>query len=317
MWKLDVGQKDLIVARYLSGESSAHIARDFDIHPTNIRGILRRRGVQMRTNREAQTRLPLNHEAFDILTPEAAYWCGFIAADGAICQRSGAAEVAIVLACKDEGHLRKFRDFLGSAHALTPVASAGYQGSTGSVRFSVRSQRLADRLTELGVKAGPVANELASSRDFWRGVVDGDGWVTTDAANPRLDVVGYPYLLNPFVAFLASHGIEGPSVRPHKSISRIVFSSFSAIRTADILWRDCTVSLDRNHDAAIAVAAATPRAVVHGEAHGNSKLTAHDVQEIRRLYEGGGISHRQMGALFGVSHGAIGAVLRGKTWVAA
>ena len=84
MWKLDVGQKDLIVARYLSGESSAHIARDFGIHSTNIRGILRRRGVQMRTNSEAQTRLPLNHEAFDVLTPEAAYWCGFIAADGTV-----------------------------------------------------------------------------------------------------------------------------------------------------------------------------------------------------------------------------------------
>jgi len=317
MWKLDAAQKDSIVARYLSGEPSPQIARDFGIDPTNIRGILRRRGVRMRTNSEAQTRLPLNHEAFDVLTPEAAYWCGFIAADGTICQRSGAAEVAIVLARKDAGHLRKFRDFLGSGHAITPVAPGGYPGSTGSVRFSVRSQRLANRLTELGVKSGPVANELASSRDFWRGVVDGDGWVTTDAANPRLGIVGYPYLLGPFVAFLTGHGIVGPSVRPHKSISQVECKSLSAIRTADILWRDCTVSLDRKHEAALAVAAATPQTTVHGEAHGNSKLTACDAQEIRRLYESGETSHRQLGALFGVSHGAIGAVLRGKTWVAA
>ena len=253
MWKLSAADKDAIVERYLRGESSPQIARDYSIDATNIRGILRRRGVRMRTNSEAQTHLSLNHAALDVLTPAAAYWCGFIAADGTICRRSGSAEVAVVLARKDEGHLRKFRDFLGSGHALTPVAQPDYPGSAGTVRFSVRSQRLADRLTELGVKAGPVAPELAASRDFWRGVVDGDGWITADAADPRLEVVGDPYLLNPFVAFLAAYDITGPALRPHKSIQRVAYGGFTAVRAVELLYQGYPVGLERKVAAALAI----------------------------------------------------------------
>lgn len=50
-----------------------------------------------------------------------------------------------------------------------------------------------------------------------------------------------------------------------------------------------------------------------GEANVNSKLTDHDVEVIliiRKL----GFSQTEIGKMFNVSHGTIGAILRGETW---
>lgn len=52
---------------------------------------------------------------------------------------------------------------------------------------------------------------------------------------------------------------------------------------------------------------------VTGERHGMSKLTADQVAEIRRL-RSSGQTHRAIGKQFGVSHAAIGYIVRGKSW---
>ena len=114
----------------------------------------------------------------------ARYWAGFLFADGTIVRRTGSPEVAVVLAEKDVAHVEKLRSFLGSDPAITRIRKeqqrGNFGGASGTVRFSVRSERLVGRLEHAGMVAnqGRVACvELAHSADFWRGVVDGDGWV--------------------------------------------------------------------------------------------------------------------------------------------
>lgn len=51
-----------------------------------------------------------------------------------------------------------------------------------------------------------------------------------------------------------------------------------------------------------------------GEAHPMAKLTAIDVERIRALYAKGGVSHRQLGEVFGVSGTQIGLIVRGMRW---
>ena len=51
-----------------------------------------------------------------------------------------------------------------------------------------------------------------------------------------------------------------------------------------------------------------------GERHPSAKLTAEDVREIRRLYESGNTSHARLAARYGVSPGAVGAVVRRECW---
>lgn len=55
-------------------------------------------------------------------------------------------------------------------------------------------------------------------------------------------------------------------------------------------------------------------AVARGEANGYSKLTANDVQEIRRLYATGSYTHKQLGDMFGISKSNTGCIIRREAW---
>lgn len=51
-----------------------------------------------------------------------------------------------------------------------------------------------------------------------------------------------------------------------------------------------------------------------GERNGASHLTAVDVAAIRAAYAAGGVSHRVLGARYGVHYTAIGKITRGQRW---
>ena len=51
-----------------------------------------------------------------------------------------------------------------------------------------------------------------------------------------------------------------------------------------------------------------------GEAHGQSKLTDENVLQIRERYAAGGVTLVALGAAYGVTNVAVGAVVRGVTW---
>ena len=119
----------------------------------------------------------LRQDAFDELTPDAAYWIGFLFADGSVVGRGESAVVQTRLSECDREHLVKLRSFLGSTHKIGAAPAGNYGGyrSRPSVRLSVPAGRLARRLLSLGRYEGPIDSTLIRSRDFWRGVVDGDG----------------------------------------------------------------------------------------------------------------------------------------------
>lgn len=51
-----------------------------------------------------------------------------------------------------------------------------------------------------------------------------------------------------------------------------------------------------------------------GEKHGHSKLTEPEVIEMRKCYAVGGLSHRDIATMFGISKSQTGHILRGKYW---
>lgn len=51
-----------------------------------------------------------------------------------------------------------------------------------------------------------------------------------------------------------------------------------------------------------------------GETHGTAKLTELEVREIRKRYAAGGVTHRQLGELYGVHHTVVGRIVRRKHW---
>ncbi|NJP30536.1 hypothetical protein [Micromonospora thermarum] len=96
-----------------------------------------------------------------------------------------------------------------------------------------------------------------ASRDFWRGVVDGDGSIgiyrrprSIAATMPQFRLVGQRRVLEAFLGFLRTRGIVGLSVRPHKSIFTVGTTCGPAERIVALLYADATVALSRKAETA-------------------------------------------------------------------
>jgi hypothetical protein len=239
----------------------------------------------------------LNHEAFDIVTNDAAYWIGFLFADGSVIkQQKGAPQVQLRLSEVDRVHLEKFRHFLDSTHAIgtSPPGNFGGYQSRASARYTVSSRRLAGRLLEMGRYEGPIAPELTTSRHFWRGVVDGDGSIfILKTGYSSINLVGSQRLLEAFLQFLTERNLSGRmTIRPHKSIHGLSTAGYLAELIIDELYRNATTALDRK------AAAAAP---IIESVRARRIQIANDVDELRRRYEAGA-TLVELGRHYGVSN---------------
>jgi hypothetical protein len=246
------------------------------------------------------TRRLVNHHAFDVITNDAAYWIGFLFADGSVIQQQkGAPVVQLRLSEVDRAHVENFRQFLGSTHAITtsPPGNFGGYRSRASVRFALNSRRLAERLLEMGRYEGPIAPELAVSRHFWRGVVDGDGSVyVLKTGYTGISLVGSQRLLDAFLGFLRERNLSGRmTVSPHKSIHEVSTAGHLAELIIDELYRNATTALARK------VAAAGP---IIASVRARRIQAANDADELRQRYEAGA-TLIELGRHYGVSNVAI------------
>jgi hypothetical protein len=238
----------------------------------------------------------INHKAFDEITDDSAYWIGFLFADGSVIrQQKGAPVVQLRLSEVDRGQVEKFRNFLGSTHAIStspPGNFGGYQ-SRASVRFAANSQGLAARLLQLGRYEGPVAAELTESRHFWRGVVDGDGsiWISK-RGYVGFSLVGSQRLLEEFLGFLKKRSLaRRMTISPDKSIYQVSTAGHLAELIIDELYRNAPVALDRK--------AAAARPVIESVRARRIQI-ANDVDELRLRYEAGA-TLVELGQHYGVS----------------
>jgi hypothetical protein len=239
----------------------------------------------------------VNHEAFDVVTNDVAYWIGFLFADGCVFHKeNGGLTIQLRLSEVDRGHVEKFRQFLRSTHAITadpPGNFGGYQ-SRASVRFAVSSRRLAERLLEMGRYEGPIAPELAASRHFWRGVVDGDGsiWISK-RGYVGFSLVGSQRLLEAFLGFLEKRNLaRRMTISPDKSIYQVSTAGHLAELIIDELYRNAPMALDRK--------AAAARPVIES-VRARRIQVADDVDELRLRYEAGA-TLVELGQHYGVSN---------------
>src|SRR5882757_9667965 len=79
--KITEDQKVLMVELYASGESTAKIGQRLQVSDSSVNIYLHRLGVVLRGPRPKRQ---IRHDAFGELTPDAAYWIGFLFADGSV-----------------------------------------------------------------------------------------------------------------------------------------------------------------------------------------------------------------------------------------
>jgi transposase-like protein len=257
--KVTEDQKTLMIELYRSGDSTLQVARRLQISPTTVNHRLHCSGIALRGPRETSVKCRLRHDAFDELTTDSTYWIGFLFADGSVsgCGQSGRVQVRV--SEHDSDHLVKLRTFLGSTHTIGAAPAGNYGGyqSRPSVRFSVRSDQLAQRLLSLGRYEGTINDSLTQSRDFWRGVVDGDGSLGFLATGyPYFGLVGSRRLLESFLFFLESNALAARmTIRPDKTIFQVATAGHTAEEIVSYLYRNAAVALDRKAASAAKIAA--------------------------------------------------------------
>lgn len=193
-----------IAAAYTEGEGAASIAKREGVTEVTVRRALRRSGVVMRPPGKPRT-CAVNERYFERVEDEArAYWLGFLLADG--CVTNGALRVR--LAERDRAHLEALRAAMGSTHAITEVTGGGFKADARHVDWAVKSKVLCEGLGRWGVvprKSGhEVAPELPHElvRHFWRGVLDGDGWVCRSGRKWFVGITGSAALCQAFGAYV-------------------------------------------------------------------------------------------------------------------
>ncbi|MBG1260371.1 hypothetical protein [Nostoc commune] len=252
MKKLTQSQIQEVIDSYLSGESSEKIAIKFGVSGTAIRSLLKRRGIACRNQSLAQRRYSLNEQAFEVITRDCAYWVGFLISDGCIINRSGnrgKAELRIKLSEKDKGHIEKLKQFLSTDAPIKLDESKGrYLGGNEAYYLTLYSQKLCESLKKQGLNEERILPQgVKYSPDFWRGVVDGDGYILS-AKKSRVELVGDLLLLTQFLQFISTICPECcASVLPHKSIYRVQLSGLFAQVLIDCLYKDAPTYLERKN----------------------------------------------------------------------
>jgi hypothetical protein len=210
--------------------------------------------------------VPDNERAFAEFTPESAYWVGFLMADGYIATpRVGTPSVVLSLSVRDVAHLESLKRFLGARNQIThspPATVVRFGGRTsidaGHARFSVRSRQMVADLARWGVVPGKSLREaahpiLSGNRDFWRGVVDGDGclrWLVVRGRKyPSLGLVGSGAMVEAFHRFIVgccwSTKVRTQQDRRTPGLWSLILGGQPAKATAVVLYTGASVALPR------------------------------------------------------------------------
>lgn len=203
----------------------------------------------------------LNETVFEHFTSEseAAYWIGFLLADGYVSSKSseGQRMVALVLSAKDKDHLEKFRNFLNSGHSIGEHVRTRKDGRISyECGLCVRSEKLASSLEKLGVcnrktLQGSVPTYLTMSKSFWLGMIDGDGHLGSYGVNSfRVYLLGNEAMLLQFREFCNSLGFRCnilEHLKQTEGLCRQHVSSPENLEFMKILYDTSPVRLERKY----------------------------------------------------------------------
>jgi hypothetical protein len=299
------------VDAYAAGESMQAIASRLGVDQTAVAYHLKKAAVETRSLSDAHRLYPIDESAFDGDSREANYWRGFIMADGCISDREGGSPCLIVaLAAVDGDHLHKLRAFLKAGHPVTTSTTQTTYGTGQTSRLSVVSGRLCDALARCGISPRKSMTAevigLESDADFWRGAVDGDGflsWVRkkNKPGCPLVGLVGSLRMVEQFADFVRH---LSPScrahVRPMHSIYHFRTAGRHALAVARALYANAPVALDRKVILAQEVLAWTPMTRTHSAVDRRAVLAARE-----KAGTWGGAAE-----LLGVTYGVLNSIRR-------
>ena len=245
----------LAVELYKSGKTLKQCLKEAHIEEQRFRryliqeSLLRSRSDQIRAGKSSAV---INDHALDTLTPEALYWIGFLVADGHI--EKDRPRITTTLSMKDNEHLLKMGRFFGKGLVTRTVKGSGKSEGEEFSRLCFTSKPIYEKLKSLGLHSRKswsltLPDELKYSRDFWRGVVDGDGWVLNKTVF-TVGLCGTQETVSDFLKFINWAGVNsGTNARQvkNKGLWTCDLHHNVAKKVSDLLYKDSPVHLDRKY----------------------------------------------------------------------
>lgn len=242
MWNPGSDVVNEIIKQYSDGMSARQLSFKYGVADVTITGLLKKKGVFIRNRSNAKRTNQINETIFDdIKMEEQFYWFGFILADGNIYyppKRSK--QLNFGLKESDWEHLEKFKKFIGSDKKL-------YYNNK-AVFISFYSNRIVNALERCGITprkslTAKVPEFCKNNRHFWRGMVDGDGWMGLNKDGyPFIGLCGTESVINTFLDFT---GIRVAIDNRNKNCQQVSYGWSTAKVVSKMLYEYSHVVLDR------------------------------------------------------------------------
>lgn len=210
----------------------------------------------------------IDENAFSKISPESAYWLGFIAADGCIMDRKRLANknwksskiISFCLHPRDENHLEKFKLFLKSNHPIR------HEKNNRCVYFEICSETMFKDLLRWGIKPKKTYSLMSHvemipdeyKSYFICGLIDGDG--SFIIRNKKVDIYEYNICTVRLLSNIATlkdiskylnnyHNISFKKIQKTNSKFAFIidFCSKSDIQSFFNLYESCPIHLDRKY----------------------------------------------------------------------
>jgi hypothetical protein len=254
--------EDMICEQYLQGKSSVMLQKEYKISPDTVLKLVRSRGYTPRTFTEAYTKYTFNHNFFENIDTEAkAYFLGFMVADGHV----GTKEVILDLGTKDR-HI--IEEFVTSIEGNNKIADKQCKSNFNTIekpicymsRLNLRSDKMIADLNNLGLTRNKTYDVIIPKvkkeleRHFWRGVMDGDGYVSVHGkiyTTLEVGICGHINTVTAFSEFLKRNNIKSTKIFPDHSIFAVrVSGSKYALKFLDLIYKDSDpkLCLKRKHE---------------------------------------------------------------------
>lgn len=249
IWKPNKELSDEIIQEYNNGKSARQIGFKYCIANVTVTDFLKRNNIKIRKHPEANRMrygYGLNENVFDEINEESAYWIGFILSDGNVYKGDrNSNSINFGLKESDWEHLEKLKKFLGCTKPL-------YRNNK-SVFIAFYSKKIQDKLAEFGIvpcksKIAKVPELLKNNKHFWRGVIDGDGWVTFNKSGyPTMGLCGTLDIVNSFIKLIGKM-VDAKQRDINKNFAQIAYHTTSAQIICKYLYNNSKIYLNRKYE---------------------------------------------------------------------
>lgn len=245
-------QQVIVVALYESGETIKSISQKTGFTIQDIRNSFKKFNVETKTPkfyREQYT----NKDAFmDECSEEYPYFYGWLLSDGCYCNE----KLTLSVHPRDIEVLHHLKEYVGTRNNIY-VGESKADGRTGKVyrkaSFTFQDEDINSRLVALGMEERKSAKEKCPevfkyNRHFWRGMIEGDGSISTSSNNIYL--VGSEEITEAFYSYLKFLFPECCPRRNTKGVLSVVSlcSKKYSKQVLDELYRDCNYKLSRKYN---------------------------------------------------------------------